>query len=148
MPIASEDTDDLFTEDEFQVTGSQSQFRMFKLSSSQRQTISLSMLQSNWKTLQLLNSCIYYYYYFILFFIFVFGEQFHLSWISCKHFFFKGLLIFSRVNSFVEFIRSPCFSISSYSSAIHPFCRIFFLAPVHVLGMKGRLPFCVIRQLC
>ena len=72
------------------------------------------MLQSNRKILQLQNSS---------FFFLVFKEKFHPSWIICKHFFFKGLLIFCCVNSFVECIRSLCFSINSYPSAIHLFCR-------------------------
>ena len=76
-------------------------------------------------------------------------NNFYPSWIICKHFFFKGLLIFWCVILFVECIRSLCFSISSYPYAIHLFCRkFFFLTLVHVLGMKRLLPFCVIRQLC
>ena len=134
MPVASEDTDDLTTK--FLATGSQpklSPSQSQPISLSQRQPFSLSRKQSNRKILQLQISCVYLlfiiifsFFFFFSSVFFVFGEQFHPSWRIYKHYFFKGLLIFRHVNSFVECIHL-IFSYIYIYMGIRPLCGPFIL---------------------
>ena len=116
MPVTSDDTDDLFAEVDALGDGESAQAQPVIESTHQPvleaaiQFVIEAEQQENTSTPKQLCLFIYLYIYIYIYkffrsVFFVFGEQFHPSWIICKHYFFKVLLIFRHVNSFVEYIH-------------------------------------------